>query len=339
MSSIFKRLYKFRPSGERQFRENFFTEAFVGVLRKSDSLRVAYVKWLVCEDTDHVDIETQWTIDDGGIPDIWIEAQSILNGTRHVVAMENKIDAGVDSSQLRRYEEELRRDEAADTRTLVSATVYGRSGFQCSVEEPRVEFHQVHWFQVADWLRDWVDRQSGCRGDPNALFVRELILLMEDWNMAINLNIDDLATATAYHTSVATQFVQILNLIYAACNVPGTRRNPWRYEPLWYSSPWIDDQHNFYVKFGFDFTRSDPSWTVSDLRLPSAYFAVRGEHRPEIDNLPIGWQPPPDGWHADNLRVKQLDSLQIPGEPLHLQYLAFFENARAELWQTVGLVP
>ena len=117
------------------------------------------------------------------------------------------------------------------------------------------------------------------------------------------------------------------------------RAHPWTYKPLWYSSPWIDDQQNIYVKFGFDFDRSDARWSVADLRLPSAYFAVRGEDRPEIDNLTTDWQQPPDGWHPDNLRVKRLNSLQVPGNPLHLQYLAFFENARAELWRTLGLVP
>ena len=341
MSSIFSRLFKYRPSGDRLSRENFFTEAFAGVLEKNDPLRIAFVKWLICEEVDYVDLETQGTIGDGGIPDIWIEARNMLNSTRHVVAMENKIESKEDPDQLRRYEEQLRRDEAADTRTLVSATLHGRSGFQCLPGEPQVVFRRIHWFQVADWMREWMISQSHGGDDLSAPFVceLELVLLMEDWNMAMSTNIDDLATATTYHTYVAAQFGQILDQVYAACNVPGTRGNQWSYKPLWYSSPWIDDQQNIYVKFGFDFRRSDAGWNVVNLRLPSAYFAVRGEHRPEIDNLANDWQQPPDGWDTDNLRVKQLDSLQVPGDPLHLQYLAFFDNARAELWRALGLVP
>lgn len=48
---------------------------------------------------------------------------------------------------------------------------------------------------------------------------------------------------------------------------------------LCYSSPWVDDEEDVYVEFGFEFYRNDASWNVAELRLPSAYFAVRGTHK------------------------------------------------------------
>ena len=338
MSSIFSQLFRYRPSGGRLSREDFFTEAFAGVLKKNHPLRIAFVKWLICQEVDRVDVETQWSIGDGGRPDIRIEASYGLSGAHHVVAMENKIDSEEGPDQLRRYEKELRRYDAAATRTLVYATLHEQSDFQCSPEKPQVVFRQIHWFRVADWLRSWTANASKGTDNPNS-FVCELVSLMEEWNMAMNLNIDDLAAATVYQTSVAPQLRQILDDVWAAFNIPGTRGNQWSYNPLWYSSPWIDDENTIYVKFGFDFDRNDADWSVEDLRLPSAYVSVRGTHRHELDNLTNGWRQPPDGWHPDNLRVKHLNSLQLPGDPLHLQYLSFFESARAELWQAVGIAP
>ena len=339
MNSIFSRLFRYRPRPDRLPEEDFFTEAFVGVLKKSDLLQSEFVKWLIGQEVHEVDLETQKTFDGGGRVDVWIDARNCRSGARHVVAVENKIGAQEGPNQLQGYAAELQVFETAESRTLVYATRHERSEAQDFLDAPDVTLLQIHWFQVADWLREWMISQSYGGDDAGTCFAGELVLLMEDWNMAMNMNIDDLAAASTYHTSVAAQFEQILNQVYEACNVPGTRGNPWTYKPLWYSSPWIDDQQNIYVKFGFDFDRSDAGWSVADLRLPSAYFAVRGENRPEIDNLTIDWQQPPDGWHPDNLRVKQLDFLQVPGDPLHLQYLAFFEGARAELWRAVGLMP
>ncbi len=339
MNSIFSRLFSYRPRLDRLPEEDFFTEAFVGVLMKSKPLQFEFVEWLIGEEVHEVDLDTQKTFDGGGTVDVWIDARNRLSGARHVVAMENKIGAEEGPNQLQGYAVELQLIETAESRTLVYATRHQRSEAQGFLDTPDVEFLQIHWFQVADWLREWMINQSSREDDAGTCFVGDLVLLMEDWNMAMNMNIDDLAAATTYHKSVAAQFEQILNQVYEACNVPGTRANPWTYKPLWYSSPRIDDQQNTYVKFGFDFDRNDAVWSVEDLRLPSAYFAVRGGHRPEIDNLTDDWQQPPDGWQADNLRVKQLDSLQVPGDPLHVQYLAFFEDARAELWQALGGVP
>ena len=160
--------------------------------------------------------------------------------------------------------------------------------------------------------------------------------------MAMNLNAQDLSVATAYRTSVHNQLLQVLNETKAGCAlVSGGGGNQWshgRLNPgpyLIYTSPWVDDQEDVYVEFGFDFDRKDVSWNVVELRLPSAYFAVRGTHRTELDQL-VGWDRPPSSWGEDYLLVKQLDCLRVGGESLHAMYVEFLRDAREELWRTIN---
>ena len=103
-----------------------------------------------------------------------------------------------------------------------------------------------------------------------------------------------------------------------------------------YSSPWVDDQEDIHVEFGFDFDRDDSDWSVPHLSLPSAYFAAIGTDRPELGQLQ-NWGPAPTGWGDGYLRVKRLGSLRVQGNSLHGEYLRFFQSARDELWQALGL--
>ena len=155
--------------------------------------------------------------------------------------------------------------------------------------------------------------------------------------MAMNLNAEDLAIATAYRRSVERQLIQILEETKAACELPGVKGNQWSHDPrhLSYSSPWIDDQYDVYVQFGFDFARHDSEWSVERLRLPSAFFAVRGKPRSGLDQL-LNWGPPPADWGSDYLWVKQLASLDVCGDSLHAEYVRFFLGARSELWDAAS---
>ncbi len=157
--------------------------------------------------------------------------------------------------------------------------------------------------------------------------------------MAMNLNAGLLATATIYHRSVGPQLVQILNETKEACGLSGTKGNQWSHnrEDLYYSSPWVDDQKNISVQFGFDFDRDDVEFSVPQLCLPSAYFAVMGDtYRPELDNLK-DWEAAPESWGDGYLRVKRLGCLRLQGMSLHGEYIGFFLNARAKLWRAIGL--
>ena len=103
MSSFLSQISRYRPRAGRFSREDFFTEAFAGVLRSSHLLRVAFVRWLTSHDVDAVSLETQKTVPGGDRLDVWIDARNERSSTRHVVAMENKIGAPEGEDQLLRY--------------------------------------------------------------------------------------------------------------------------------------------------------------------------------------------------------------------------------------------
>ena len=131
MKGLFFRLFTYRPKDGRTSQEDFFTEAFAGVLQASLGLRLSFVNWLINppHEVDSVYITTQKTLDDGSRVDIWIEARSHGGKTHHLIAMENKIEAAVDIDQLRRYETQLQLKNTVDTRTrtLICVTRYERA--------------------------------------------------------------------------------------------------------------------------------------------------------------------------------------------------------------------
>ena len=57
MSSFFLRLFAYRPRDGRVPQEDFFTEAFAGVLQASVPLRVNFVGWLIPHFPSIVDIQ------------------------------------------------------------------------------------------------------------------------------------------------------------------------------------------------------------------------------------------------------------------------------------------
>jgi len=329
-SSVFLRLFKYRPGDGRVSQEDFFTEALAGVLDASSSLRVAFVQWLIgIDELEAVDVSTQHGLAGGGRVDMWIDARG--GGIRHRVAMENKIDAAVSETQLRAYENALRKEEVAGSRTLVCATRHQRADLSCGSP---VAFRAVLWREAADWLRRWLRERPS---EPVGPLVRELLYLMEEWNMAIHLTADDLATATRYRTSVENEMSQILDEIYNECVIPQGQGN-WSFrQPLIYTSRRFSESMQAGAEFGFDFERNDEIWSVPRLGLPSAYFAVWGTEgrvlKKRLETL--DWPSAPEGWSDNYLRVKQLDSIVVSGDSLHLHYLEFFKTARAELWKAL----
>ena len=329
-SSVFLRLFKYRPGDGRVSQEDFFTEALAGVLDASSSLRVAFVQWLIgIDELEAVYVSTQQGLAGGGRVDVWIDARG--GGIRHRVAMENKIDAAVSETQLRAYENALRREEGVGSRTLVCATRHQRADLSCG---PPVAFRAVLWREAADWLRGWLRERPG---EPVALLVRELLYLMEEWNMAIHLTADDLATATRYRISVEREMSQILDEIYNECVIPKGQGN-WSFRrPLIYTSRRFSKSMKAGAEFGFDFDRDDTIWSVPRLGLPSAYFAVWGTEGPVLNKrlVTLDWPSAPEDWDDNYLRVKQLDSIVVSGDSLHMHYLEFFKTARAELWKAL----
>lgn len=343
MKGLFIRLFTYRPKDGRMSQEDFFTEAFAGVLRASLGLRLQFVNWLIDppHEVDSVHITTQKTLDDGRSQvDIWIEARSHGCGTHHVIAMENKIEAAVDIDQLRRYEAQLQLKATFYTRTLVCATRYERASMEPSPCEPVVKFRHICWHEVADQLRGWLLQQPDGHHEPGGTLIHELLSLMEEWKMEIHLTADDLAAATRHRASVEGHLLQLLDEIWAECELPDGQ-GEWRYDRrhLCYTSRQFNADINARAEFGFDFERDDADWSVSQIGLPSAYFAIRGTKEPELMNRleALEWGPAPEEWGGDYLRAKQLNSLIVTGSSLHPIYLDFFRTARKELWQALDL--
>lgn len=332
-SSIFLRLFKYRPGDGRVSQEDFFTEALAGVLDASPFLRADFVRWLIgIDDVETARVYTQRSLAGGGRVDVWIEVRG--DGRRHLVAMENKIDAAVDVKQLRTYEKALRGETGAASRILVCAALKERVQFSCG---PPVAFKPVLWREVAGWLRGWLREHPR---EPVGPLARELLSLMENWNMAIDLTADDLVTATRYRRTVEREMLQILDEVYAECNIPQGQGN-WSFnrQHLIYTSRRFSKNMKAYSEFGFDFERDDAGWSVSSLGLPSAYFAVAGSQGAVLKRrlAALDWPAPPEEWGDSYLRAKQLESMVVSGDSLHMHYLEFFKTARAELWEALKL--
>ena len=342
VSGIFGQLFKYHPRDARSPREDFFTEAFVAVLRTNHRLRVDLTRWLINQDVDSVHLETQSTLAGGDRVDVWIDAQDERSGARHFVAMENKIQSSEGLGQLNRYCEALRNRSGAVTRTLVYATCHERTAFQPSSGEPEVRFRPLHWIDVADWMTEWAAAQPEDRDSYSTPFIHELHLLMQEWGMAMALSADDLAIATRYRTTVEANLIAILDETEAACELASTKQNQWSRNKqfLCYSSGWFGPRKRVYIEFAFDFDRNDTHWSTPRHCLPSAYFALKGTVSKAVDSRLsqlCDWERPPEDWGGDYLFVKRLGALQIGGSSLHGQYLRFFRTARDELWQALGL--
>ena len=338
MSSIFTKLFKWRPREGRSPQEDYLTETFAGVLEREPGLDVAIAKRLIDHDVNvaSVVLDTQKvdvSYDRNNRFDLWMDARE-SDGAQHLVIVENKVLASEGMNQLVNYEAYLANQNDAKTRTLVYLTPHARSDFKES--KPGVTFREVHWYQVYGWIKEWSKRH-----DDNIL-VTEFLRLMEDWGLALKLNANDLAVATAYQTSVRSMLLQILDEIWSSVRnrLSGRASGNWSYDRrhLTYSSAWIDADQDLYISYGFDFDRDDESWNVSELRLPSAFFAIRGSGTGRYDwnDLPEEWSEPSDRWESsDYIRIKQLSFLKAEGDSLHTAYLDFFTSSLAELWPVI----
>ena len=215
------------------------TEVFAGVMDTESGLDAAFVKWLIGRDVASVIVETQRMGDNGDRFDVWIDARGSA-GERHLIVLENKILAAEGTNQLRRYEMYLAKQDDVNTRTLVYLTPHTRSDFREST--PVVEFREIYWYQVYAWLKEWSKRHD------HHILVKELLRLMEDWSLALKLDANDLAVATAYQASVSSMLLQILDEIYSIVKsrLTDTATGRWSYEYqyLKYHSPWpVMDRH------------------------------------------------------------------------------------------------
>ena len=324
MRSLLDRLFKYQPTEGRSPKEDFFTEAFGGVLEACPEVACALMQWVTDREVRGPRVVTQRVVDVDGDRlrlDMWIEARDHSDG-RHLVVFENKLHAKEGDGQLARYEGYLARQDALETRTLVYMTMHERSEFRSSCSA--VYFRNAHWLELYDWLKKWV----GDRSDRTGVLVRELLDLMEAWGMEMGLGAHDLAMAVAYKGRIQSQLLKILDEVWDACRNDGRSGSKWSYDrnDLSYQSAFIGD-NDIYYYFGFDFGRSDAEWDASRLQLPSAYFALCGADAAVHDwsGLSAEWVRPPDSWGWDaSARVRRLNVLEAAGVGLHECYRRFF---------------
>ena len=104
MASIFDRIFRYRQSGGRTPREDYFTEILADVLEKHEALGAVFVGYLTSRgDIQRIDIQTQRSFGDAQRrPDGFVTARD-SNNERHVLIVENKIDALEGENQLHDY--------------------------------------------------------------------------------------------------------------------------------------------------------------------------------------------------------------------------------------------
>jgi len=316
--------------------EDFFTEVFAGTLESSDTLSAAFVSQLIGTEVHSVRIDTQKTIDQG-ILDVLVDAYD--GDGHHVVAFENKIGAKEGYRQLHRYEEYLR-SEPAKTKWLYYLTLHSPTDFE--PQEQDVKFRRLSWFDVYNWIKSWLPENEQAIGQRSCVLINEMLALMEEWNMATNLNVNDLVAATVYKTRVHDQLLHLMNVVWEKTGIPSTKQNQWSYNyaQMQYDSAWIDDRRDgVYLSYGFDFHRNDGDWSTMRLLLPSAYFGIRGLGVGEFDlsGLSEKWTaPPPSSEWISGSRVVLMGRLPIHGDDVGSEYLDFFLDSLEELWRVMG---
>ena len=335
-SSIYGRVFRYRQSDNRSPKEDFFTEVLAGTLESTCALSNAFVGYLIGVPVNSVRIETQKKVDQGRL-DIHIDADS--EDGRHVVAFENKIGAKEGHRQLRNYEQYLM-SQRAKTRWLYYLTLHSPTDFE--PQKDGVEFRRLQWFDVYNWFKAWLGKNDQAIGQRSRVLINEMLTLMEEWNMATNLNVSDLAAATIYKTRVHQQLVHLMDVVFQKSGIPSTRGNQWSYDYvlMQYESAWIDDREDgIFISYGFEFYRDDVNWSSTKLLLPSAYFGVAGPGVDEFDWSGLGerWTAAPDSWDWDSgTRAVQMERLPIHGDDIGNEYLEFFLGCLEELWRVMG---
>ena len=340
MSRIFSRIFRYRQTEHRTASEDYFTETFVAVLDRYESLRTAFVAWLTGIDRVNirsVRIETQTSFNvprDGARrrPDVWVEVRDAADGL-HVAIIENKIDSDEGENQLSDYAGILEGKAGVKSRTLVYITKYSAEpDFQGG---EKICFKHRKWFEVYGHLREQQNTAEGC-GD----LLGELLKLMEDWNMDGTLNAARLRAAiVCIGGGVGNRLHDILNEAWQDSGITDILEGMWEYNRWTYGyaeqkSPPIQD-YRIRLWSGFRFDRRDADWDVNKLELPSPVVTVfpRGEGNRQLPKPSENWSGPVQGMSPSDLWVRQPVPGTMPrhGDQLDEYYKAFFFDAYTEL--------
>ena len=345
MASIFDRIFRYRPSGRRTPREDYFTELFASVLEKCEYLGTAIVEKLICcNNIKKVTLQTQKHFSSlGRRVDLYVTAWD-GNGQRHVLVVESKLDSVAGENQLSDYIELLAQDEDACSRTLAYITKNsedpGISELECQGRRNNVTFKHLKWSQVYKWIEECVEELEG----PNLTWeglLKELLALMEDWNMGGPISARSMRAALDYHNFLGSGARLVQELINPAWwesgndKVLGPTQGKWRrdYPRGWQNSPGLVNYGGAWIGMGFRFDREDDVWNVYEVELPSAAVtissgAVGGNPFPQPGDE---WTGPVYGMDDDDQWVRQTSQPPRHGESLEEFYQAFFLEAFTEI--------
>jgi len=214
--SLFSRLFSYRPRENRSERENFFTEAFVGLMEREPELLEELFKELTGKKVNNVKISSQVpypsTMTKGGIdrPDITIIGQD-EDEERHIIFIESKLDSKGDVEQLNGYVNVLS-ERNEKSKTLIYITQFSEE--QISEEqkiiynEKGIVFKQMRWYKIYLFFK---------RKDNIAPLVNELIRFMEELNMTFDIKLSELLAGVTF-SRARDKFV---NLLYEGWNNSG----------------------------------------------------------------------------------------------------------------------
>lgn len=346
MTRFFDRIFQYRQSEWRAPRENYLTEILAAILEKHKKLAAAFVEYLLADRDDiqhgdiyRVDIETQRRFC-GLQPDIYVTAHDSVG--RHILIIENKIDAPEGENQLASYMELLeKKGQNANSRTLVYITQYSGSDFDGELKQ----FKHLYWHEVYTWIKNWVEESYNQEANSVEL-VTELLNLMEDWKMDGELMAQDLRAALIYHTSSGNLLRNIMEQAWNESKIEedlkiklaGKSEDTYFY--CWRYSKEISHLEIRRIRMGYWFNREDSKWNAAQLELPSAVVAIYHDK-----NLPSAkLERPSNAWTDDPkytdyadytgdkcLWVKVLNETPCYGTSLSDFYRKFFLGALSEL--------
>ena len=214
MESLFKRLFRYRPTEGRQPKEDWFTESFAAVLDRQPRLAIAYAGRLIGRDVETADIETQRTFA-AARPDMWIDARDAAGPApcRDGRAQDGRSGREASIGGLRAASSWTDR---GDEDPRPHRPEHRTPDFQ--VTSVSVRFEGLKWFEVYRWLQG-----LGCECPERreaVEFVDELLKFMKERSMSIEIGMDELAAYTVCKASAVEQRLeQLLDAAWDDCEM------------------------------------------------------------------------------------------------------------------------
>lgn len=202
--NIFNRLLRYRPRENRSPEEDFFTEAFVGVLEHEPQILNALFHHLTEQHVESVEIRTQVAFLnlDGATdrPDILLVGYTKEKAKQHCLLIESKLESGEGDKQLDRYKTVLRTKIVADTKTLAYITKYPDAKYTDQrelIEDGNILFRPLRWGDIYRFIR-----VESRKTQPRTMLINELLKFMEVLQMTTEIKLTDLVSGVVYAQAI-----------------------------------------------------------------------------------------------------------------------------------------